>query len=317
MREMIDQLEEEIVNAPDNVERQTVTSDYYSENDYLLNAEADIGREETANLRINEEMMDFRIGNGYYWDGTDVEVDQLNLSISKEQAVEQATQLIEELNIDYMEPAVVMRAVKDVGEEETDEAYYILFTRSYNNIPTTYVGLDSMSSDYDEPTYLEQISVIIDDDGIMSVTWTGNGSVQGILNENVELLSFQEAMERFAQQITLEYSFEDEEKDDFIQGMTIYIKKITLGYMEIQQKDSNTNILIPAWNFFGFSTTEYDEKRAREIWEFDGESEAEIEERLQEHINNNLKKVESGVCGLDSILSLNAVDGSVINLFEG
>ena len=211
----------------------------------------------------------------------------------------------------------MMRAMKDVGEEETDEAYYILFSRSYNNIPTTYVGLDSMSSDYDEPTYLEQISVIIDDDGIMSVTWTGNGSGQGILNENVELLSFQEAMERFAQQITLEYSFEDEEEDDFIQGMTIYIKKITLGYMEIQQKDSNTNILIPAWNFFGFSTTEYDEKRAREIWEFDGETEAEIEERLQEHINNNLKKVESGVCGLDSILSLNAVDGSVINLFEG
>ena len=36
---------------------------------------------------------------------------------------------------------------------------------------------------------------------------------KGILNENVELLSFQEAMERFAQQITLEYSFEDEEEE--------------------------------------------------------------------------------------------------------
>ena len=163
---------------PDNVERQTVTSDYYLENDYLLNVEADIGNEETAYLRINEKMMDFRIGNGYYWDGANVEVDHLNLSISKEQAVEQATKLIKKLNIDYMKPVTVMRAMKDVGEEETDEAYYILFSRSYNNIPTTYVGLDSMSSDYDELTYLEQISVIIDDDGIMSVSWTGNGSVQ-------------------------------------------------------------------------------------------------------------------------------------------
>ena len=102
--EMIDQLEEEIANAPDNVERQTVTSDYYLENDYLLNVEADIGNEETAYLRINEKMMDFRIGNGYYWDGANVEVDHLNLSISKEQAVEQATKLIKKLNIDYMKP---------------------------------------------------------------------------------------------------------------------------------------------------------------------------------------------------------------------
>lgn len=102
-------------------------------------------------MRISEERMDFRIGGGYYWDGSNADANKLNLSISKEEAIEKAELLIKELNIDYMVPAAVMRAVKEVGVEETDdEAYYILFTRSYGNIPTTYGGLDSVSNDYDK-----------------------------------------------------------------------------------------------------------------------------------------------------------------------
>jgi beta-lactamase regulating signal transducer with metallopeptidase domain len=313
---MIKELEAKIANTPDKVERKIIRSDYYSQNDHILAADANAGREQTAHLRINEEKMDFRIGDGYYWDGSCAEANKLNLSVTKEQAIEQAKQLIKKLDADYMEPVVVMRAVKDMGETDTnDEAYYILFTRSYKDIPTTYAGYDSMNNDYNKAISLEQISVIINDEGIVSVTWKGNGSVQNTLNENIELLSFEEAMERFAKQIAVENSYivEDDE-ENFTQSKVLYIKKITLGYMEIQKKDNNTNILIPTWNFFGFYTTEYDAEKARKLWQLDGATDVEIEGRLQDHENNNLEFVANGIWSLRSMLSINAVDGSIIDI---
>lgn len=116
----------------------------------------------------------------------------------------------------------------------------------------------------------------------MTVTWNGNGNVQSVVNKNVELLTFEEAMAQFEKQISIKYSFEED--DESLQNKVLYIKKITLGYMEIQQKDSDLAILVPAWNFFGLSTNEYNEE-----------------------------KMESGTYSLRSMLSLNAVDVSIIN----
>lgn len=316
---MIAELEMQIASAPATAEKKSITSQSYSDNNHLLIAEADIGREDTAYLKIADGKLDFRIGVGYYEGADRTFVDQLNTSLSKEEAIEQAKKIVAELNVDYMQPSAVVRAVKAGNEfdmqNEMDDAYVVIFTRTYNNIPTTFEGSDGSLDDYDEAIQYEQLKVFVNDKGVVGLSWQGNGRISGNISDNVELMPFEDVMNRFKQQISVQEAYlENDSEDNFTKAKSIKITRIVFGYMQVKQKgNSDETMLIPTWNFFGQSVSELDEDKAREHWLSIGVSEDQVESDLKMLREEGQKKLETNALSYQSILTLNAVDGSIIN----
>ncbi len=164
-------------------------------------------------------------------------------------------------------------------------AYEFMFTRSVNGVSVTYTN-DILSSPPDdanavsEPWMYEKIRIFVDDDGKYAYMWNGPCTVTKIINDKATLLPFDQIKEIFANMILLKYG--DYIGDDASKSISINITKIRLGLVRVTEKDNNQyGILVPAWDFFGT----YDEGNGYPI----------------------------GYDGYESLLTINAVDGSIID----
>ena len=122
---------------------------------------------------------------------------------------------------------------------------------------------------------------------ITRVQWNNPTNIVKIDNDNVKIISWDEAKEIFLKQIEImlspdvegdntEWFFENTEK--------IHISRIELGLAQVVMAgNNNTYKLIPSWNFMGYET-------------------------IKDSENDNIKH-GSEIC----FVSVNAIDGSIID----
>ena len=121
---------------------------------------------------------------------------------------------------------------------------------------------------------------------VISLQWNSPFTVLSVENENVPLLSFERIMEIFKRQVFMSVYCD---KDHPI---TYRITGIQLSYMRVQIRDSDDYYLLPVWDFTGYMI--YD-------WQMSPGDMAVA----QGHFHNM------------SILTINAVDGSILDRFLG
>ena len=121
---------------------------------------------------------------------------------------------------------------------------------------------------------------------VISLQWNSPFTVLSVENENVPLLSFDRIMEIFKRQVFMSVYCD--------QGhpITYRITGIQFSYMRVQVKDSDDYYLLPVWDFTGYMI--YD-------WQMSPGDMA----------------VARGFFHNMSILTINAVDGSVLDRFLG
>ncbi len=121
---------------------------------------------------------------------------------------------------------------------------------------------------------------------VISLQWNSPFTVLSVENENVPLLSFDRIMEIFKRQVFMSVYCD--------QGhpITYRITGIQFSYMRVQVKDSDDYYLLPVWDFTGYMI--YD-------WQMSPGDMA----------------VARGFFHSMSILTINAVDGSVLDRFLG
>ena len=121
---------------------------------------------------------------------------------------------------------------------------------------------------------------------VVSLQWNSPFTVLSVENENVPLLSFERIMEIFKRQVFMSVYCD--------QGhpITYRITAIQLSYMRVQIKDSDDYYLLPVWDFTGYMI--YD-------WQMSPGDMAVA----QGHFHNM------------SILTINAVDGSILDRYLG
>lgn len=121
---------------------------------------------------------------------------------------------------------------------------------------------------------------------VIRLQWNSPFTVTGVENENVPLLSFERIMEIFKRQVFMSVYCD--------QGhpITYKITAIQFSYMRVQIKDSDDYYLLPVWDFTGYMV--YD-------WQMSPGDMA----------------VARGFFHSMSILTINAVDGSVLDRFLG
>jgi len=222
-----------------------------------------------------------------------------------------------------MELAAVKVGSKSDGDEfEVDKnrnvlGYNVIFTRNINGVPFTYQRIDQVGLDdkeqYDEGWEYERAYIFVDDSGVTGAGLNGNMEITGISNENVELLPFDQIIKIFNEQLFIRNRFYKPENKNVQSPIKSIanIDRITLGYTRVKVKDKpGEGQLIPVWDFFGSTQNEYDlDAIEKDLNKNIGDKDV-VKECMENFKEIQNQKISNGY---ESFLTINAIDGSVID----
>ena len=151
--------------------------------------------------------------------------------------------------------------------------------------------------DYYSPSWpYEQLTIFITDDGIQSVQWTSPIEVTHILVENSNLMPFSDVMDIFKKmgpivftpnEMNSKIPYGDSEVAEY--GFTV--NEIRLELRRVREQNSvKDGLLVPVWSFYG------------NVW----------------YSTKDGSETETPISDLNTcLLTINAVDGSIIDLSKG
>lgn len=137
----------------------------------------------------------------------------------------------------------------------------------------------------EEPWGYEVCNILIGDDGILEVTLDNPYVVGEVQTKNAKLMDFGSIIKIYEQMMEISNA----DITEYEGKRTYHIKKITLGYSRIYDplKDNSGGLLVPVWDFFG---------------RFDSEDK-----------EGNVTNKDSGEYSTQSFMTINAIDGTVID----
>ncbi len=262
-----------------------------------------------ANIADGQRALLYSCYNSQAPDGVVIGLDQqeaFGVTISVDEATAQAEALLEQMGLDDFTldaagwiPYLDLYDDAYTSYQELPKCYALYFTKQIGGMNETYVGptyvrVANREESYNDVWEPEIVVVTVADEGILSVEITEYPSQVEILSENVEILPFDDILERFYEQIKVSGCWVDESREDSIEKRTVYIDEIVLGGMRTIEKDASTYLYVPVWSFFGQVVTQYKE----------GE-----EDPNQVNENNEYTHVDYRQC----VLTISAIDGRVID----
>lgn len=219
----------------------------------------------------------------------------VGVSITQQQAVDTVKDMLNKLGIDGMALSGV--SVGDIyhsdqvrefisaplpGEPADAQCWVIVFNRDQSDILVSSIwgtSLENIAGTPEEvmqiPYSTEQITVTVNDIGVLSFGWSSPIEVTGIKTQSAQLVSFDDILNSALNEMY--YCI------DPIQGFdtTVNIHTIRLRYAMVKDNDGD-NVLTPVWDFIG------------DITRSDGTTSYTIEQNR-------------------TFLSINALTGSVVN----
>jgi len=229
-----------------------------------------------------------------------------NVSLTKEQAAEQAIEIAENLT-DELTLTCVVPAATD-GNISRKWGWACVFMREINGCPTAYESTDvgsSMDNEVAEPIPYEKMIIIMDDMGMLGFSWESPMKIKSIDNTNVGVLSFDEIKERAIEQLAQKWIYQA----DADPGCTVKINKVELGLMRVSITNSNEFYYIPVWNFFAeLNNTDDFLKRMEEL----GKSVSNKSEDAVDAYGNPAKTTALFPQAWGAV-TVNALDGSIID----
>lgn len=321
-------LQEQLETAPDTSERipstgqlepMTMETDYSTGEKLYALAQSDEGGyeslgvynyDESANfLEYTSEKNNFTKNMGYFWTKEAVEQNSYtgiesiesipDVTITLEQAKAQAEALISALGVENLTCYSADKMYGGSFDMTVDQSEYInprkcvwflRYTRSVDNVPTTYTVWDCIKVEEDTqsaPWAYEDMTFAIDDTGIVGFNWRSPYAVADTVTENSNLISFDEVTDVFETMSLVVNAWDGiAAYNPNLTAVDITVDHIEFGLTRITEENKrDSGLLVPAWDFFGTLT---------QIHEVDGET----------------KKYDDGPI---PILTINAIDGSIIN----
>jgi hypothetical protein len=215
-----------------------------------------------------------------------------DISLTKEDAQKQADALIAALGIDYLtcySNEKVYGGSDDIRNPRKC-VWLLRYVREVNEIPVTYTPYDCMKVEDEAqsaPWSYEDMTFAIDDSGIVGFRWSSPYKLTEVVTENSNLLPFQDITDVFDTMSLVINAWDGiAQGNPHLTGVEINVDEIRFGLTRITEQDKrDSGLLVPVWDFFGTMTY---------IREVDGQT----------------QKMDIGPI---PILTVNAIDGSVIN----
>ncbi len=236
------------------------------------------------------------------------------LAMTGEQAVERAQALLARMKLDFV-PVSVNKETRVGGGPDQPEsgAYTIVFKR---NIPGTaasaVVGAQMKEDRYMPLLPPETLVISLDDYGLLGFHWSDPRIPAGIIQESAALLPFGEIQARIEQQLKVQNLWESQFGEDREHPVArrLEIDKITLSYIQLPKKDDlSACYYAPVWDVCGDLYVRFPDDYTEEGG---GYLVDENNERELLHMRTEEDRIRD-----ISVLTINAVDGSVAERFQG
>lgn len=133
--------------------------------------------------------------------------------------------------------------------------YNFYFCKAINDVPIVKSGI---VNEYARVQNDAHLTVIVTNDGVSYAYMKNSWELGTVENENVSMLSFDEAYENFCRQAKVEYTLEGFKGEGAKKGtVEIRIRSIRLVYCAIQSVGGGYTV-VPAWMFCGEETVDGD-----------------------------------------------------------
>jgi hypothetical protein len=148
----------------------------------------------------------------------------------------------------------------------------------------SFTDANDAGGNYIGDWYYERFEIMVDDNGIIDMKWMSPLEIGDKVIERASLLPFEKITERFEQRIKDSYAYQENGEN-----IEVNVYRIALELMRITEQDSvEKGLLVPVWNFYATKTNELEDCT-----------------------------VTTGHDCPWAVLSINAVDGSVISTESG
>ena len=149
--------------------------------------------------------------NGGYTDHHYQDTEPAGMTISKTEVIQMAEDTLVGMGIHDMDLAEVLvgnQYNNNVGAgDESQQCYAFYFTRTIEDINTVFTQLTawktnavegSLPEDYRSPWTPEYIMIEVDNTGVVTFMWYNPEEITEIESKNVEIISLEEVMDKFA-----------------------------------------------------------------------------------------------------------------------
>ena len=204
--------------------------------------------------------------------------------IPRQQAEATAIELVQKLPIGDFTLAVGWPEGYDDYGDGRVPCWRFWFTRSFGRVSETITNAACTREEgYNHQRNYEKLLVTVDKDGVAGVRYDAPYVVEETLAEQTNLLPFFTIEEIFDKMILVYDNLVNDGTRDK-SYWTYHIQTVRLGLVNIPEKYSENGLLVPAWTFLGYI-----------------------------HYESPYENDDSGTNGLKPFLTINAVDGSIID----
>lgn len=219
-----------------------------------IDINAELGGSRFANLKvindIDNGIVSANFQNGFWEDDSSME-----LTISENEAQEIAERLINELGIDMILEKIESGESTSIVRPPDSPVYTLTYIRAANEIPIFSIeGSGGNTENYIYRWQNEKMVVVIDNNGIAGLQWDSPCSVESLVVEDSNLLSFDEITERIESTFFTVYNEQaiydgkDTNNSDEIFDINYNISDLILGLSRIAEKNSpQTGLIVPTW----------------------------------------------------------------------
>lgn len=209
------------------------------------------------------------------------------LHLNAEAARQQAEQTIAQMGIAGFACTSNVLTSYRTEYDEKKPAYHITFTRQIGAVTETYTNAEAALDDYNQPWYYEVIHILIDEGGILRFEYKSPYEIVETVVANTTLLSFDKIQDVFEKMsLIVDNEIDYNPVWDSSGGMEYHITTVRLGLVCVREKNADTGLLVPAWNFLGY-------------------------ERGRMSADTNWRTVNTNE--LEPYLTVNAIDGNIID----
>ena len=216
--------------------------------------------------------------------------------------------------------ALAQGEAKQYPEDTLQSFYTFIFTHAVNGVPCIYNAIAIANDEgYNDVWDYEKLIVEVDAHGLKRAHWSSPCDITEQLAQSTVMIPFEDVMSCFSKMVFIKNSYLENELDMTVtkvddsaeisgetmqdaevsgerydvESVIVKIERITLGLMRVQSGDEY--LLIPVWDFYGYT----------QRFTADGK---DIGQHLNEGAYDPIEQC---------LLTINAIDGSVINLEQG
>lgn len=213
------------------------------------------------------------------------------LTLSEEEAREKADKLLEQMGFDDYKCHEKGMYSQILAAGENGELYYrdiyrFLYLRNLEGVFVNNQSGFKLTDGWQGNDYVkkqwgsEAIAIAVNDNGIADFYYLSPLAVEKKVVERSRIKSFGEIKDIFEQMVVIENAPESLE-DLSDGGVSIEVAKVNLVYTRISEKDSfDTGLIVPAWNFEGTIVDEWGNEKEGNILSINAIDGSVIDQRL-------------------------------------